>query len=272
MRKILLAIDAQHLSNKTIDFACYVAALTKSKLTGIFLENLLIEEMSELAQASSYNNDIPLSYERNKITDENIRSFREACEKRGVNTNIHRKRGAPAQEMIEESRFADLIITNAETSFKKKMENTPSEFVKEILEKAECPVIIAPESFDGIDEIIFTYNKSRSSVLAIKQFVYLFPEFQNKKITLLEVNKENEIGVRAKPRISEWLKTYYDEVDFKLLTGDCEEELFKYLLNKKNLFLVMGAYGRNAFSSLIKPSRARLIVKTTDFPIFIAHH
>jgi len=271
MRKILLAIDPQNINSNAIDFACFIAALTKSKLTGVFLENLLSEEMRELASASNYSNEISYPDERNEKTEENIRFFREACEKRGVSTNIHRKRGIPIKEMIEESRFVDMIIVAAEMSFKKKIESAPSDFVKDLLEEAECPVIISPESFDGVDEIVFTYNASCSSVLAMRQFTYLFPQFHDKKITILEVNKENEIAIRSKPKISEWLKTHYDQINFTVLSGDPSEELFKHLLGKKKLLLVMGAFGRGMLSSLFKPSRANLIVSTANFPIFIAH-
>jgi len=272
MRKILLAMDAQKVKSSAIDFACYVALLTKSRLTGVFLENLLSEEIRELASTSSNSSQINSIEEGNESTEANIRFFREACEKRGVQPNIHRKRGIPEDEMIEESRFADMIIVDTETSFKKKIESAPSGFVKELLEKAECPVLISPESFEGIDEIVFTYNGSGSSVLAIKQFTYLFPHFHNKKITLLEVNRENEIAIRSKPKISEWLRVHYESINFKVLNGIADEELFKYFLDRKNLLLVMGAYGRGVLSSLLKPSRATLILRATNFPIFITHH
>jgi hypothetical protein len=271
MNKILLVIDAQNINSNAIDFGCFIAALTKSKLTGVFLENLMAEEMRELTSISTYGNEIPSSNERNEKTESNIRSFREACEKRGVITNIHRKRGMPIKEMIEESRFADMIIVDAEISFRKKIESAPSDFVKDLLEEAECPVIISPESFDGIDEIVFAYDASRSSVLAMKQFAYLFPQFHEKKTTILEINKENEITVRAKPKISEWLKTHYDQINFTVLNGDPSEELFKYLLGKKNMLLVTGAFGRGMLSSLFRPSRTTLVIKTTSLPIFIAH-
>lgn len=44
MEKILLAIDAINLDNTSLKFACYLAGLTNSKITGVFLENLLAEE------------------------------------------------------------------------------------------------------------------------------------------------------------------------------------------------------------------------------------
>ena len=44
MEKILLALDAQNISTPAIDFACYLARLTNSRLTGIFLEDVLSDE------------------------------------------------------------------------------------------------------------------------------------------------------------------------------------------------------------------------------------
>jgi hypothetical protein len=48
MKKILLAIDAINLNINSLDFACFLARLTKSKITGVFLENRVSEEKPEL--------------------------------------------------------------------------------------------------------------------------------------------------------------------------------------------------------------------------------
>ena len=50
MEKILLAIDAINLDKNSLEFACYLAQLTKSKVTGVFLENLMSEERPVLRQ------------------------------------------------------------------------------------------------------------------------------------------------------------------------------------------------------------------------------
>ena len=48
MQKILLAIDATNPNKNALEFACYLGRLTKSKVTGVFLENLLAAENPEL--------------------------------------------------------------------------------------------------------------------------------------------------------------------------------------------------------------------------------
>lgn len=272
MRKILLAIDALNIHTPSIDFACFIANLTKSSITGVFLENILYEETADQVYASGEQKHLLSLNQRQEITEENIQFFKEACDKRGVHPGIHRDRKMPVEEIISESRYADLLIMEAGISFTNRPEGAPSGFVKDVLTRAECPVIISPESFDGVNEIVFMYNSGESSVFAIKQFTYLFPEFSDRKITLVEVNKTKEVTLRHKPEIMEWLKTYYSDIHFELLYGEPGEELFKYVFEKRGLILVMGAYGRNALSSFIKESRASLILKTTNLPIFITHH
>ncbi|HVM89617.1 MAG TPA: universal stress protein [Puia sp.] len=272
MRKILLTIDALNINAATIDFACYIARLTRSKLTGVFLENILYEEVEDNAYVSAGSTK-GLSYnQRQAIAEQNILFFKEACEKRSVQASIHRDRGFPINEIVEESRFADLLIIEPSVSFKKKLEGSPSGFVKSVLAEAECPVIIAPESFDGVHDIVFAYDGSKSAVFAMKQFTYLFPELSDKKVTLLEVDKHSEFTVREKPKIIEWLKSHYADMHIEMLTGTVEEELFKHLIEKKDLIVVMGAFGRNAVSTFFKESRATLIMRATNLPIFITHH
>ena len=48
--KILLAIDAINPDKNAMEFACYLGRLTKSKVTGVFLENLAAEEKPVLKQ------------------------------------------------------------------------------------------------------------------------------------------------------------------------------------------------------------------------------
>ena len=44
MQKILLAIDAVNINMPALDFACYIGRLTNSKITAVFLENLVADE------------------------------------------------------------------------------------------------------------------------------------------------------------------------------------------------------------------------------------
>src|SRR5262245_45396443 len=143
MGKVLLAMDATNPDRGALEFACYLAKLTNSKLTGVFLENELPFLHTEIEESPGYSAKV-------EVIEKNIERFRQNCVNDGASCKVYRDRGVPAKDLIAKSRFADLLIIDSETSFEKRSEGSPTDFVRLVLRYAECPVIIAPESFDGI--------------------------------------------------------------------------------------------------------------------------
>ena len=278
MRKILVAINAANPDKNSLEFASYLGRLTNSKITGVFLENLAYEDTVNLKSDVERRNlnigpkeRVSLGADRTELIEQNISTYKEAAASRGVNLLLHRDRGIPAYELIEESRYADMIVIDASTSFNKQFEGTPTNFIKDVLKSTECPVIIAPEHFEAIDEVVFTYDGSASSVFAIKQFTYLFPQLHDKKINVVHINDTGEWKDANRFKLKELLRNYYYDLHFEVLKGNIHNSLVDYVFTRQNTFLVMGAYGRNTLSRLFKPSRADLIIKTVLQPIFIAH-
>ena len=263
MEKILLAIDALNPDKNSLEFACFLARLTKSKMTGIFLDNAALEETA-IGDNSGETS-------KSGLIEKNIRWFNEKCIGEETKHDLHTDSGIPVEELIIESRYADLVIVDSETSFNQPYEGSPTRFVKDFLNHAECPVVVAPESFEGIDEIVITYNGSSSSVFAMKQFSYLFPQLSDKKVSIIQVSENGKWNEKEKEKLSEWLKTHYYHFEFISLKGEADTALFDNLWKRKNVFLVMGAFGRGSISQFFKKSRGELIIKAITQPIFIAH-
>jgi len=278
MKRILLAIDALNPDKNSLEFACFLGRLHKSKVTGVFLENLIADKKPQLKVMQGYpyldwaiDEDSDEYKAKMELIKKNIALFGEGCISREVGYKSITAGEEPAAELIEASRFADLLVVDAETSFSKRFEGPPTEFVKDVLKKAECPVIIAPEKFEAIDEIAFAYTNSASSVFAIKQFTYLFPELKDKRVRIIHVNKEGKWLTEEKNKLMEWLQNYYIDIHFEAMEGEPESSLFGTFLNSRNTFIVMGAYGRNSLSQFLKRSRADLLMNAITQPIFIAH-
>lgn len=273
MEKILLAMDGYKQNTYAIDFACYLARLTNSRLTGVFLEGTpegglpgvlrtgqpeVVEEITDRALAAD-----PVS--------QYVHRFREACLCRDVPARVHRDRGVPVGDILLESRFSDLIVVDPETSFRTADKSFPGRFIRDVLLAAECPVVVSPYQFDVLNEVIFAYNGTSSSVFAIKQFTYLFPEFKKKKAVVVNVRNGAEAAIEEQYKMKEWLSAHYEEVEFVVLKGDVSDELFGYLLDRKNAIVVLGAYGRGLLSRFLNPSHASLLLRTLNLPVFIAH-
>lgn len=265
MRKILLALNDHEVRTPGIDFAAYIAKITRSSVTGAFLER---DYKKEYAETLVLNED-SLEYEQvlSGEVKANIRLFENRCVNNYASHSIRRFSGNPAHCIIHESLFSDVIITDGNESFSDG-EGWPSGFVRELLEQAKCPVMIAPFTFEEINEIIFSYDGTDSSIFAMKQFTYLFPEFSDRKITVLQVLREGEDEITEKEKVRDLLMTHYQGVHYTTLHGDAEMELFRTFLAERNKLMVMGAYGRKR---LIGHSTADLLLKTADIALFIAH-
>lgn len=276
MEKILLVINARSPDVFSIDFACRIANLAQTKLTGLFIENLYFEYIPvDALEGPSYFNTV--SKITNTMvavdTDQSIRLFKEECLRKGIKPEVYVDKGEPIQEIIFESRFSDLLIIDPELSFYNREEPLPSHFVKEILARAECPVLLAPEKFENIEEIVFCYDGSASAVFAIKQLTYLLPEMQDRKVMLLEVSTKSEQEfTEGHRRMMDWLRSHYHSVYYHSLKGDVKDELFHYFFKREKILIVIGAYGRSMLSNFFRKSSADVLIRTVDMPIFITHH
>ncbi|PZR25561.1 MAG: hypothetical protein DI535_17905 [Citrobacter freundii] len=279
MQKILLAINATDPDTQSIDFACYIGRLTKSIITGVFLENLVADETPVIrgTRGAPYldwdlDEHSPEYLKKKALIEKNIEMFGDCCERKSVRSSVHRAAGVPSKEMIAESRYADLIIVDSATSFNKAYEGRPTDFVKDVLKGSECPVLIAPGSFEGIDEIVFTFDGSRSSAFAIRQFTNLFPELNDEKVVVLHISKEGSWEGIEREKFLEWMKMHYSSVGFHIMAGNTDDRLFDYLFKRKNCFIVMGAYGRSALSNFFRHSEADFVINLMTQPIFISHY
>ena len=275
MQKILLIINAQNPDFASVDFACKIAKSNGAKLSGLIVENIHFDYIPPMAaDAPSYFSVVhPSSATVTADREQVVHWFNEQCVAKGIGHEILTSGTEPIEQIIFESRFTDLLILDPQLTPFEKEEQLPSHFVKEVLARAECPVLLAPEKFDQLDEVVFCYDGSSSSVFAIKQFTYLMPQFQKVKVTVLEVNRhEKEEFNEADRRIMDWMRANYSTVSYYSLTGDANDELFSYLFMTKNRLVVIGAYGRSILSNFFRKSNADKLIRTVDLPLFIAHH
>lgn len=275
MKKIIAVINTHKPNLASIGFACRIAAMTGTKVTGLFVENIFFGYVPEDSYEPPAEKNVGTTAKPSSTTATGhaIELFTEECQKNGLQPDIYVDKGEPIQEIIYESRFADLLVIDPAINFYDRDEQLPSHLVKEVLANAECPVILSPDVFGQIDEIVFCYDGSASSVFAIKQFTYLLPQLSSKNVLLLEVagGRKSQDDDSHK-RVLAWLQTHYHTASYESLHGDAKDELFGFLLKKENRFVVMGAYGRSLLSRFFRRSNADILIRSIDLPLFITHH
>jgi len=269
MKRILLLERATGLHPEAIDFACYIAKLLGSPLTGAFLEDNEHPGLRRVADETEDDCALPGAWGQPEVlpADPVVKHFCDACVGRESIYALNPKTYVSVDELVAESRFADLLLLRPDLLETGDTGSSPSRLARFVLANAACPVLLIPHSFIVPEEIVFTYDGSKASVFAIKQFTSLFSTAISwKKVKLLLVND----FVQA-PAMDEWMAAHYPKAASVFLEGGTTTQLIEDLLPNDQSIVVMGAYSRTAFSRLMKKSNADPLIDILLSPVFIAH-
>lgn len=278
MKKILFLTDAFKLNFRSVDFAAFICKLTKSGLTGAFLEASPHDQRT----AAFIREEIACSgvpVKENRSLDElkqecvqhTVSHFTDCCENLGIHQEIILITDHMEDRVLLECRYADILLIDPALGLDETSMVLPASFLRNVLSKAECPVVMMPERFEGIEEIVFAYDGSPSAVFAIKQFTCIFPGLADRAMKVVTVHGEKRITQEEIQKMRSWLHQNYSHVVFHEIKGDSRMGLLEYVLGKENVMVIMGAYGRSGWSAFFSSSHAEPLVKYISKALFISH-
>lgn len=258
MAGILLVIDSK-AEKFPLDFAFYLGKPGKSRLTGLFLESL----------ENVHDPENIIGYKRR--FEAQVRKFREECDRQKTDFAVIRSRALPLHEVIAESRYQDLLLIDPATTFDNETDQLPTGFVRELMDSAECPVLLAPRGFAEVKEVVFAYTGTRSSVFAIRIFNYLFP-FLNQHVHTVHAEPKKTIDSAQTVRFRRWLDEHYPGSGFTTVTGEAENGIEDFLKDRPHAIVVAGASDRGTLSLLVRRSTTERLVAALPNAFFISHY
>jgi hypothetical protein len=143
-------------------------------------------------------------------------------------------------------------------------------YLKYAMHEAECPVLIVPENFEFPTSNILAYNGDETSIFAIKQFKYLFPELCKHKTMLLYASEKNA-EIPHLSYIEEYAAISFPGYETCEVNFDAKKYFATWISEKKGTILITGSFGRSEFSELFKQSFVTEVLIEHYIPVFIAH-
>lgn len=273
MKKVLVVFDGAHFPTTTLDFALKLNEESPILLTGIFLPSV------DYAEAMSYyyygTAVAPLymdEYEDDVVAiKNNIDEFEDFCRSHHIRYRVHKDiKKKVVKELQSETRYADLLILSSTHFYENLGEMTQEEYLTDTLHKAECPVLLLPADATMPRSVILAYDGSASSMHAIKQFIYLMPQFTDMETLVMYAGDEAE-DVPFADLIKEYAAHHFNKLGYYKLTADPKKYFMTWIENKGASLLVSGSFGRSLFSELFHKNFLRDVIKEQKVPIFIAH-
>lgn len=276
MRKILLVFDGTNFSEGAFEFARGLNKKNPVLLTGVFLPQVNYANLWSYAGAAGGSVAVPfiplIEEEEAAQIEKNIERFRQLCEKQKIEYIVHKDFFDFAlPELKKESRFADLVIIGTESFYTNWDIGGPTEYITSALHDSECPVLIVPEKFAFPENNVLSYNGSESSVFAIKQFAYLFPELIQNPTLLIYAKSEIDDEIPNTEYIEELAGRHFPDLTIMKLHFDPRDYFSDWVEERKNAILVSGSFGRSSISRVFKKSFIKDVIKDHKLPIFITH-
>lgn len=274
MKKVLIAFDGTHFSEGAFEFARGMNELNPVLLTGVFLPKVNYANLWSYAEGMNGPIFIPFVEGETEVeVEKSINRFESLCSKNNIDYRIHKDfTDFALPGLKKESRFADLLIIGSESFYESFTKGEPNDYLKDTLHEMECPVIAVPEKFNFPEMNILSYDGSESSVYAIKQFAYLFPELLSYKTVLVYAKSGIENKIPDEQYIEELAARHFTDLTITKLDINPKKEFAAWLGEMKTAILVSGSFGKTGFAGLFHKSFIIEILKSHSMPIFIAHH
>ena len=270
MKKILVAFNATRYSDALAQFAIKIARHSNSVIHAVFLSPSFVPLTypfpSDLPIASAgLIPTIEMLEENKKLTEADIKLFKDDCAAHNVTCTIEQSTNITLEDLIDHSAFADIILCDAK-------EELGGISVRDLLVDTHCPVLLVPQTVSMPRTAILCYDESFSSVLAMKMYSYIFPEWKELPATVLSINPKGDNGLKHDDYLNDWLPQHFPVLQKQILQGNLQKELVSFIRkNDEQAVVVMGAYGRNAVSRLFHRSLSNIVIEETNALLFIMH-
>jgi nucleotide-binding universal stress UspA family protein len=274
MKKVLIAFDGTNFSEGAFKLAEKMNERNRILLTGVFLPQV------NYANLWSYSGGgrgaavfIPLVEDRvASSVEKNIDRFKSMCAASNIDYKLHNDfTDFAVQGLKKESRFADLLIISSELFYKDLGDTESKYYLQDILHDTECPVLLVPERFEYPNTNILAYNGSESSVYAIKQFAYLFPELTDNKTLLVYAASDASTEIPDKVYIEELAARHFPDLAITKLDMAAKKFFSTWVHHKQSAVLVSGSFGRSPFSQLFRKSFITEVIRDHQLPVFVTH-
>ena len=273
MKKVLLVFDGTRFSEGAFEFTRVINEGQPLLLTGVFLPQADYANFFNYGDAMSAPFYIPVVDVNEEITKKNISRFKSLCQKQGIECRVHEDYlDFALPELKKETRFADLLIIGSESFYDYIGASESYEYLQDTLHSVECPVLIVPEKFEFPVNNILCYDGSESSVYAIKQFAYLFPDMtKNPTILIYAKGNAEDTEIPDDLNIEELVARHFPNLTITRLDLKPGKIFREGLTEKEAAIVICGSFGRSLLSRLFKKSFASGIISDHRLPLFIAH-
>lgn len=283
MKKVIVPFEGERYPRELLDFGARLHDREPFLLTAVFMpqasyadfakgeREMAADRMAEVSLMEGVSGSA-LSEDESQVIHYQCRQVKRFCAEREISLKVHLDtRDFALPSLKAESRCADLLLLSGAHFFEEQASEQPNAWMREILHRSECPVLLLPDGAELPGELILAYDGSADSAFAIRQFAYLFPEFMGVQATLVYINDDPDAKIPNEAEVRELCSLHYKKFRFLRLKMRSAEFYRAWIGMMSNPWLVAGSYGRSSFSEFLSRSFSEETIREHRIPVFVTH-
>lgn len=270
MKKVVLACDGINFPDAAMQCVKQFHAREPLMVTALIFSKVNYMDLLSAAYAPSALPLLELKEEEKVNMETCIATIEAHCVRNDMDYRIHRESHSwNPDDIIVETRFADLLVIGVQSFFYEENGNIPNEYTEQLLHRSECPVLLVPTHYQEPSRVIIAYDGKTDCMMAMKHFICNFPDWTSIETEIVYIHPEKE-----KFPYSDYLKEYagkhFPNLTFKSLPFN-KEDAGTYMSEQQNVLVVTGSYGRSGISTALKSSFIKNMMAGSQVSLFMAH-
>jgi nucleotide-binding universal stress UspA family protein len=276
IKKILLPTDGSDYSKTALQYGIYISRIMEAQLAGLHIVDIKIiqgpvfNDIFGCVSLSPYPEFLTIIEEGlNERADTILSDFRKQCETAGLLPEVKKVTGIIDDEIVEESKNADLIIlAQRGEHFPISRSILLGSTAEAVVRKSGKPVLVTPEHFKEIEAIGLAYDGSRSAGNALN----IAAELSSKArwpLTSIIITSDGNLAAELRKKIEDTLAPYDIDSEILVLQGREEKEIIKFINEGAVELMLMGAYGHSRFKELLLGSTTSYVIRNSRIPVLL---
>jgi nucleotide-binding universal stress UspA family protein len=277
--RLVVGLDGSEYSACAVQMACQILKRYGGTAVGVAVVDVpAIEASSRGAGIGAYEYARRVREER--MADANARAsaflsaFKETCDAAGAACELALRCATPWQAIVDESRYADMIVAGLKTYFHFETQDTPGDTLRHLMRVSVCPVLAVPRQYDLPTHSVLAMDGSLHAARALRAFLQLPASGASRRsMTLLHVGEggreDHMVQIEAARK---YVAGYGVDVTVEQRQGHPHQVIEQVAEERAPSVIVLGAYGHQGrIRDLLFGSTAAKIIAHERFPVFVYH-
>jgi len=272
MKKIAIPFEGNHFPDEALDLVRKLNELAPVWLGATFVPEVDYSALWSMSGGIAGAVYVPETLDEDEVIARHGAKLEEFCRDYSIRLSIHKDRLDFSLPLIrKEARFSDVMVLSARHFFDNIGKKQPNTYMKDVLQTAECPLLLLPDAAYLPENIVMAYDGSPSAVSAIRQWAYVFPELTGRPVTIVHLGGGKEEALPDHQFIEELAACYFTSSRLLNLRMDHQDFFSRWLPSLEKPWLVTGSYGRSDFSQMFTRSFVAGLIRELRIPLFIKH-